>query len=1053
MQLKNITSKIFKLLNKKYMKQVVILLFLTIAVVWAGKGIFKYNVFSTHDGNHHLSRSFDAVATIREGHFPLRWAGSLNYLCGVPIYNFFYPLIYYLVIIIDYIHPDVIMALKIIDFLALLFGTLAFYFWMKVETKKEIPAIGGALLYLYAPYRFSLIFVRGSPEFLAYAILPIVLYFYCLLLENKNNKNVYYAFLASLSGALLAISHNFTVMFLFPIILAYIIFKSLYLKVTTTKIYWSAFTFISSFGLSAFFIGPALLEKKYTRIGENFLMWQEHFPTLGQLIRSPWGYFYSSLGTINDGMSFMLGYAHWVVLFLGLLFITYQIVKKKFNLWIILTFLLSIFTIYLILPISIPFWEKVPMLQEIQFSWRLLGVAVFGLSSLFSFMLASISNKKLLWLIFIPVVLLSYIGNRNHLLPQPVSVEEVYKYDDYDKLHQHRHSTTTLGDDIIAKGADLACWFNSHLISVNNLKTDHNIVERGNTYGFIRFNISELDLKSGKPLKLSVGYFPDAFDFEINGEKAKSTMCDGVNCFENTQFRLGENTISWKVVQTPVQQKFNYLSLTFIVIWLILLLTNLFYANKKKDKNSKNDKLFLYTLAGVFVAFIFFRSFNLEGRLGFGWDQERDALAVSEILKGDIKLIGPRVYGPTGFFLPPYFFYILTPFYLLNNLSPFSSIYFIIFFAICSFVVAYKLITRIFGSSVGLIFVSLLAVNPLSISIDTISWNPIFIPILFILTIYYSYLSIKEKNTKNIFLLGLFFSLGVSFHLQFVFVLPLILVVLYQYFKTKNSKLIVYFAVATIIPFLPILLFDLKHNFLNIRQIFLFEGFGGNSVNRLTSVWANFVSFMFGVNNNNLFGIFVYLFTSVGLYLFSKTEKSKEIKLVLFGLSLVVLSSLPIFRILIKNPSEYYFNYLLVPILLLISLVLCKLRKKYTVILSLIIFSYFAYKSIPLLNDANLGLKQKNNAVIFLKKITSGSYTYNVSFDVPFNEDAGFRYLLKHNNVEVSGSETDPLIEFVLPSNRKKVTYYVGRIGLLIPEGFIKYGDLGKMEYIENEQK
>src|SRR3989344_2826592 len=245
-----------KLFKAEWVRKALIFLVIIISVLWAGKGIFKYNVFSTHDLDHHLARSFDAVKTFSEGHFPMRWAGSLNYYCGVPIYNFFYPLIYYLVVLINSINPDVIMALKIIDFLSLLIGTLFFYLWMKVETKKEIPAIGGALLYLYAPYRFSLIFVRGSPEFLAYAILPVVLYLYVLLLESSGKRTVIYAFLASLVGAFLAISHNFTVMFLFPIILAYIIVKSILLKIDFKKVGWLAISFISSFGLSAFFIGP-----------------------------------------------------------------------------------------------------------------------------------------------------------------------------------------------------------------------------------------------------------------------------------------------------------------------------------------------------------------------------------------------------------------------------------------------------------------------------------------------------------------------------------------------------------------------------------------------------------------------------------------------------------------------------------------------------------------------------------------------------------------------------------------------------------------------------
>ena len=133
---------------KKHWKQILIFLFLIGAVVWAGKGIFKYSVFSTHDGDHHIARAFDAVQTIKEGEFPLRWAGSLNYFCGVPIYNFYYPLIYYLVVVIYFFTHNIIFTLKIIDFASLLIGTLFFYLWIKDETKKELPAIAGGLTYL-----------------------------------------------------------------------------------------------------------------------------------------------------------------------------------------------------------------------------------------------------------------------------------------------------------------------------------------------------------------------------------------------------------------------------------------------------------------------------------------------------------------------------------------------------------------------------------------------------------------------------------------------------------------------------------------------------------------------------------------------------------------------------------------------------------------------------------------------------------------------------------------------------------------------------------------
>ncbi len=165
-----------------------ILTTLFLLVLWAGKGIFKYSVASTHDLDHHFVRSLDAIATIREGHFPLRWAGTLNYGCGVPIFNFFYPLVYYLVILLNFIKSDVILSFKLISFASLLIGTLFFYLWMSKETGDKWSSFGGALLYLFAPYRFLLVYVRGSPEYLAYALVPVVLYFFTLSFKQKGLK-------------------------------------------------------------------------------------------------------------------------------------------------------------------------------------------------------------------------------------------------------------------------------------------------------------------------------------------------------------------------------------------------------------------------------------------------------------------------------------------------------------------------------------------------------------------------------------------------------------------------------------------------------------------------------------------------------------------------------------------------------------------------------------------------------------------------------------------------------------------------------------------------
>lgn len=1027
-------NQLKKLIKKTWVKNIFIFLLLLVSVWWAGKGIFKYNVFSTHDLDHHIARAFDAVQTFKEGHFPMRWAGSLNYFCGVPIYNFFYPLIYYLVVLINAIHPDIIMALKIIDFLSLLVGTFFFYFWMKAETKKEIPALGGALLYLYAPYRFSLIFVRGSPEFLAYAILPAVLYLYVLFFDSEGRKSIFFAFLASLTGALLAISHNFTVMFLFPIILVYLVVKSILLKIDLKKIGWLIFSFISSFGLSSFFIGPALLEKKFTRIGENFLFWRDHFPTLGQLIKSPWGYFYSSFGTANDGMSFMLGYAQWVILGVAVIWILYRaIFKRKFDVWIILTFLASLLTIYLILPWSIPVWEKIEPLQEIQFSWRLLGVALFTISSLFSFILDKINSKRILIPLFVGLVFLGFYGNRNHLLPQPISVQDLYRYADFEKFHPHRYSTTTLGDDVIAKGAPEACWFDVPLIATDKeeIKFD---VKRGNTYGFVGFNFPKNP--KGTKITTGLGYFPGAYKFEINGKEASYNDCGGRVCFDINQVRTGQNYISWKIVQTPVESFFNYLTLAFFGIWVLILILSF---------TKYRPTRWHFLLLAVFAIFAFLRFYNLDHRVGFSWDQERDAWAVKDVLKGDIKFIGPRVLGPEGFFLPPYFYYILAPFYALSKGHPFAVIYFLATYGISFFLVSFFALKKIFGKLIATIFLSLWAINTSTVLMDKWPWNPTLIPLSIIGLFYLLYRYNLKKSNILLFLIGLLFGLGFSFHVQFLLLAPMLFAFLYETNKgtdlIKLGKRVLLIVLGFITTLLPIFVFDLKNNFLNIKLAFnLVAGSTQKDLTAFIPVLDRFFYGLSGIYDIKYLGIIFYLAFVATFFLILKKFKLSDFQEKLFKGFLYSWILMPVFFAFYgSRPSEYYFNYLIPVMFLVLSFLLSKLRPWMIIVSFIALTLFWGKRSYEYTYTNSLSVFYKDKSVQFLSSATKlKDNKFNVSFDVPIGEDAGFRYLLDYYKVGYTNDPKDSLIEFVIPPDRKVSSYPIGGIGVYIPDGYYK---------------
>lgn len=1016
------------------------------AVFWAGKGLFKYKFYSTHDLDHHLARSYDAVQTFAEGQFPLRWAGSLNYGCGVPIFNFFYPLLYYLSVIFFAFTKDMFLSFKLISFASLLAGTVFFYLWARKETGDKWAGLAGAILYLYAPYRFLLVYVRGSPEYLAYAMWPVVLYFYSLAFkENNFKKFLWFCFFAALSGGLLTISHNFTVMFLMPILLLYLILKFFFgQKLEKKRIFILILSFLSAFGLGAFFVFPAFLEMQFTKLNIPAFTYYDHFPELWQVLHSKWGYFYSFPGIKDDGMSFQLGYAHWAVLGIISAWFIWQLVSLvlkgrkiltflKENVYVAVFFALSIFALFLTLPYSRFIWDKVALLQDIQFPWRLLGIDVLAISTVFVFWLTKIKSKPFYWILLIGIPILAFVGNRNHLLPQPV-LNETVRYYENPEANPYRYSLGNIGSDVLPADMEGTCYFTDKFVSSSSGKgsISYKVFERKNTEGNVVFSFSNNINPNEEKIIFDLSYFPGVFRFSVNGQERAYQNCKGRVCLPRDNFREGENFVSWKVGQSKIENTFNYVTLAFFLVWLIVLFIYLtgIYKNKK-------HLIYFVLILAVFALFLFFRSYNLNGRIGFGWDQERDAVAVANILSGKLTLLGPRVQGPNGFFLPPYFFYMLAPFYVLGGLNPFATVGFIVFWSALFFIVSYLIISKVFDRKTALFFLALWAVNPLSVLIDTLAWNPVVVPLIFILLIYLLYLYFKNQKIKYIILAGLTFGLGVSFHLQFLFIAPVFIPLFITIIKNKRFKELVILIAASALPFLPILIFDIRHNFLNLDKIIAFVKDGGTGITRVLPVWDNVSGFVVSMSSSRLLGLAFYISVLVGLFVMGVKLKDKVQGKIVFGLGFTWAASLPLFYLFMKNPSEYYFNYLLVPFILFISILL-KSWKRFGIIILIGAVTYFVFQSRTLLRDPATSLKEKDQAVSLLSKVTKGGSPFNISFDVPFNEDTGFKYLLNFHKVRYSGNPKDPLIEFVIPSQKRPVTFTFRQIGIYVPSGWLK---------------
>ena len=403
-------------------------------------------------------------------------------------------------------------------------------------------------------------------------------------------------------------------------------------------------------------------------------------------------------------------------------------------------------------------------------------------------------------------------------------------------------------------------------------------------------------------------------------------------------------------------------------------LLNFYFSSKKAA--------FLFLLILIFFSFL--RFYRLPQRTIFNWDQERDAFEVQKILSGDPSLIGPRVLGPQGFFLGPYFYYLLAPFYFLTSGHPQAIVYFLIVLNLVFFLTAYLIVKRIWGEKTALIFLFLWTIN--LAAIETVAWNPALIPLMLVLIWF-------TLSQKSYFWLGLSLSLAINFHFQAIFLVPFILLFLFWQ-KELSGKNLGKATLGFFLPFTPLILFDLRHNFLNFKLLGQFikgRGEGGNFL-AWRPVLANFLTGFWGEEKIWLPLTLALVLLTLWLVKKQKNYFSKNfLKSLLFLYPVVLLG----FGIYGQRPSEYYFNFLLPFFILVLALFISSFGKLKRLFFLLFFVLLWLPKTMEKIVPVSVSLLNKDRAVAYLAE-KNGKTPAEVRYQTPLGEEAGFSYLLNY---------------------------------------------------------
>lgn len=514
----------------------------------------------THDGQDHVARIANFYQSLSEGNIVPRWAGNLNWGFGHPILMFLYPLPSYSASLVHALGIPLVESVKVVFGLAFILSGITMFLFLR-NLLGEKAAVVGAVLYMFAPYRFVDFYVRGAiGEHVAFLFIPLVFYF---LLKLSKRVSYLYIFGGALSLFGLLLSHNAISLMVIPLFLVYslILVNNSKNKKQLTICYF-LITAIG-FGLSSFFLLPAFLEGKYTLrdIVTNSGEYKQGFISIKDFFVPSWSYG----GTMS--LSKQIG----VVQIIGILLTIFYVIKAKTkkHVPLILLFGVSILVcLFLMLPISDFIWKHISIIQKFQFPWRLLSIVVFSSAILASFSVLFFKNKNAQTIYIGIIILASIVIYFSYYQPQGyLSKPESFYTGVYKSTTDTGESSPVWSVRFMEKKANSPVEFIEGVGSIQQ-------VARSTTERMYKISVTT---DSARILENTL-YFPN-WEVFVNGEKTQIEFQDKLHRGLIT-YRIpkGVNTVKIIFSDTRVRTIANFLTIISagILIFLYFLRKKLY---------------------------------------------------------------------------------------------------------------------------------------------------------------------------------------------------------------------------------------------------------------------------------------------------------------------------------------------------------------------------------------------------------------------------------------------------------------------------------------------
>jgi len=360
--------------------------------------------WDAHDARHSVYFLFEFDRGIQDGILYPRWQPDFAFGYGYPFFNIYGPLSTYAGEALHLLGFGFAGAVKIVFALSVVCAGLAMYGFVKQVLGRQ-AALVAAVAYMVIPYRLVDLYVRAAlAESVAYVFVPLVLWGVWATIRQPRLANL--LGLAFAYAALMLTSPLVTLL-LTLILVFYIAFLALarlndqqpWRQMSRESLLpWlghlghvllpPAAGLILGLGLSAFFALPAMTENRFVRVDQWYggrYAWGGDFVEFFQLFSPRWGFGVSLPGP-DDDVSFQLGAVPVLLSLFALVPLFHKRAREHLGhpaVRLIAFFsVLTAIVVFLMLDVSAPLWQALPLVRLAQFPWRLLTLTVVSMAFL-----------------------------------------------------------------------------------------------------------------------------------------------------------------------------------------------------------------------------------------------------------------------------------------------------------------------------------------------------------------------------------------------------------------------------------------------------------------------------------------------------------------------------------------------------------------------------------------------------------------------------------------------------------------------------------------------